>query len=550
MSNYRHSTGVSGDSLITALFEGYGHGAGVDNPGNFIDKGDPGYDEESVLKTATGLLDIQGTAGDTRAQAQARLDALPQGASIKDLLQDLAGTSAAEIQEGTYQDKNYGHTYLMAVADPKYAAEHNIDVSGATVSDLYGKGLMRSGDDVTQDEIDFWETGGGAGSIQAIADSFLKTSESQTHQAFDTHFGRMAGAEGLEYFANIESGLVDDTKQASSQEHFQTHGVGGGKTLSEYIGGIIGYTGGTFNPNTGRDWDVSAETIARDASYTLGGEASTADQRNALYYTAPKEEDINRYRDSIRDARADGSAGTAAITAVKDEIFNKADQLLGANQGDFDDLGGIKAGNATGMGRFLSDDEQQTGFNKGKTGDDWYDETKGTVWGALKGEVDKTTVPREDVVEGFDTEAYLIQRAKDQGDKDFNINDYRMWNQRYLDEGGEKKIVDPNEWTLDPKKPDLPTDIPINKEKVDYMPGFTSDVQLPSDVKYADRAKEFQTEYDKPQTTKTAEGTAGQRFTGTSAKGVRMKRSKASRMGTIRGTKQLGREQQTKSLNI
>ena len=41
----------------------------------------------------------------------------------------------------------------------------------------------------------------------------------------------------------------------------------------------------------------------------------------------------------------------------------------------------------------------------------------------------------------------------------------------------------------------------------------------------------------------------GQRFTGTSAKGVKMKRSKAS-MGTIRGTKQLGREQQTKSLNI
>ena len=82
------------------------------------------------------------------------------------------------------------------------------------------------------------------------------------------------------------------------------------------------------------------------------------------------------------------------------------------------------------------------------------------------------------------------------------------------------------------------------------MPALTSDVQLPDDVKYADRAKEFQAEYDKPQTTKTAEGQAGQRFTGTSAKGVRIKRSKASRMGTIRGTKQLVREQQTKSINI
>ena len=104
MSNYVHSTGVSGDSLITALFEGYGHGAGVNNPGNFINKGDPGYDESSVKQTVAGILDIQGTAGDTQAQAQAILDAAPQGANIKDLLQNLAGTSAAEIQEGTYQD--------------------------------------------------------------------------------------------------------------------------------------------------------------------------------------------------------------------------------------------------------------------------------------------------------------------------------------------------------------------------------------------------------------------------------------------------------------
>ena len=539
MANYQHSTGVSGDSLITALFEGYGHGAGVNNPGNFIDKGDTGYDEETVLQTATGILDIQGTAGDTRAQAQARLDALPQGASIKDLLQDLSGTSAAEIQEGTYQDKNYGHTYLMAVADPKYAAEHNIDVSGATVSDLYAKGLMRSGDDVVQDDIDYWE-GDKQGSIADVAANFLKTSESQTHQAFDKYFGRMAGSEGLDYFAGV-TGSADITTPEEEKAADR------GQTVSEYIGDIIGYRG--------TDNKMSAETIARDTSYELAGEASTTDQRHDSYYTAPKEVDIARYRDSIRDARKldEGTNanihGAAAETAVKDEIFSKANQLLGANLGDYDDLGGITAGNATGMGRFLSDAEQQTGFEKGKTGQDWYDETKDTVWGALKGEVDKTTIPRDEVVEGFDTEAYLIEKFKD--DPDFDINDYRMWNQRYLDEGGEKKIVDPDEWTLDPKKPDLPTDITINKEKVDYMPGFTSDVQLPSDVKYADRVKEFNTEYKSvPDTVKTAQGTAGQRFTGTSAKGVRMKRSKASRMGTIRGTKQLGREQQLKSLNI
>ena len=42
----------------------------------------------------------------------------------------------------------------------------------------------------------------------------------------------------------------------------------------------------------------------------------------------------------------------------------------------------------------------------------------------------------------------------------------------------------------------------------------------------------------------------GQRFTGTSAKGVALKRSKRSKLGTIKGTGQLTREQQTQSLNI
>jgi len=536
MSNYRHSTGVSGASLIEALFEGYDS----TNPGNFINPGEPGYDPEVVKQQVAGQLDIQGQTDTQKKAADIVAEAQRKGTDTKTLLQNIAGLDASVIQEGTYQDKNYGHTYLMAVADPEYAAKHKIDVSGATVSDLYAKGLMRSGDDVTQDEIDFWETGGGAGSIQGIADSFLKTSESQVHQAFDTYFGRMAGAEGLDYFAGI-----DDTGDVMTDE--ETTASDRGQTLSEYIGSIIGYRG--------TDHTMSAETIARDTSYELGGEASTAAQRNNLYYTAPKQADIDRYRDSIRDARNldVGSGATinadAAITAVKDEIFNKADQLLGANQGDFDDMGGIYPGEGTGMGRFLSDVEQQTGFNEGKTGDDRYNETKGTVWGALKGEVDKTDIDRELVVRGFDTEAYLKQKAIEEGDTDFDIRDYRMWNQKYLDEGGKK--YDSDEWTLDPKKPDLPTDIPITKEKVDYMPGFTSDVKLPSDVKYADRAKEFDTEYKSvPGTAKTAQGTAGQRFTSTSAKGVRMKRSKASRMGTIRGTKQLGREQQTKSLNI
>ena len=64
--------------------------------------------------------------------------------------------------------------------------------------------------------------------------------------------------------------------------------------------------------------------------------------------------------------------------------------------------------------------------------------------------------------------------------------------------------------------------------------------------------QEFNTEQSKIQvpTQPLATQAVGQRLTDTSAKGVKMKRSKAATSTGPRGTKQLGREQQTKSLNI
>ena len=511
MSNYVHPTG---QNLIDELFKGYNSSAA----GNFLNPGDPGYDPQVVKQQVAGMLDIQGHAGDTQQMAQTIVDqAAVNNSDIKTLLQNIAQTSASTIQKGTYQDPDKGHTYLKAVA---------LGQKTATIEDLYTHGLMREAD---QTGLDYWNdptsSAGEGVNIQNIAESFLASSESQTHQAFDKHFGRMAGTEGLDYFAGIDTSNYTDIK--SEDEGKATDR---GQTLSDYIGSIIGYRG--------TDYKMSAETIVRDDLYNIAGEASTADQRDPTYYTAPKLAEVAAYRDQIRDARNldVGSGATIneddAKAAVTAEITNKAGQLLGANRGDVDDDEFVTGEGATGMGRFLSDLEQDLGHAAGLTYQDWYDDTKGKVWGALRTELDKTDLSFEDA-------------GKDYTDRNLS----RMWNQKYLDEGGVK--YDPDEWTYKPVKPDLPTDIPINKEKVDYMPGFTSDVQLPSDVKYADRAKEFQTEYDSvPGTAKTAQGQAGQRFTGTSAKGVRMKRSKASRMGTIRGTKQLGREQQTKSLNI
>ena len=523
-SNYVHPTG---QDFIDEVFEGYNSSAA----GNFINKGEPGYDNETAKQQVAGILDIQGTAGDTQAQAAEILDAAPAGTDMKTLLQNLATKSASEIQEGTYQDPNKGHTFLPAVA---------AGTKTATIEDLYIHGLMREPD---QSGVDWWKDPknslGEGVDIQDIAKNFLAGSESQIHQAFDANFGRMAGAEGLDYFGGIDATgdvTTDDERTAAAQ----------GKTLSEYIGDILSYRGGTINPETGKEWAVSAETLVRDDLYNIAGEASTVDKRDPNFYTAPKLSEVAEYRDRIRDARkaGDGAAAEAAVTA---EITSKAHQLVGANRGDVDDDEFVTGEGATMMGRILSDVEQEQGHAAGLTADDWYDDTKGKVWGALTTELDKTTLPIEQAGLGYKGAETLKQLAEERGEI-FDISNYRMYNQKYLDEGGVK--YDNDEWTYKPVKTNLPTDIPIDKQKVDYMPGLTSDVQLPDDVKYADRAKEFQTEYDKPQTTKTAEGQAGQRFTGTSAKGVRMKRSKASRMGTIRGTKQLGREQQTKSLNI
>ena len=128
-----------------------------------------------------------------------------------------------------------------------------------------------------------------------------------------------------------------------------------------------------------------------------------------------------------------------------------------------------------------------------------------------------------------------------------------IWNSRFnQQQQGQTTGSGTNQTTIDTSGPYQPLD--VNRQNVNYMPGFRGQQSVRSTwnmdqaSKAGMAAAESAASIDR--TPKTAQGQVGQRFTGTSAKGVRMKRSKASRMGTIRGTKQLGREQQTKSLNI
>ena len=107
------------------------------------------------------------------------------------------------------------------------------------------------------------------------------------------------------------------------------------------------------------------------------------------------------------------------------------------------------------------------------------------------------------------------------------------------------------DWTPNvPTKPGIPGDMPVDRRQIEYMPGVEAD-QF-SSTPYGQAKQEFNTEQSKIQVPAQPLATqqVGQRLTGTSAKGVKMKRSKAATSNRSRGTKQLGREQQTQSLNI
>ena len=92
--------------------------------------------------------------------------------------------------------------------------------------------------------------------------------------------------------------------------------------------------------------------------------------------------------------------------------------------------------------------------------------------------------------------------------------------------------------------------IGVDRDRIDYMPKLSSNVKDTSGYQSAKRGFDAATG---PSILGSADtGKVGQRLTGTSAKGVRMKRSKASKTGrSLLGTGQLARNNmQIKSLNI
>jgi len=528
------------DTRASTWYEGYDDKT---NAGSFVNlkdlKGKAGYDKalSAVTENVIGLFEQKGL---TRTQAQASqqfkdIMAKAHTGDTKGAFQDAAKTATsaktrgdmwgADVSEGG--DINRGASFIKAVAEGKKTA---------SVSDLYKQGFDRAPDDVG---LAYWEKeiAEGRHTMKTVADFFQSNEEANLRNVYHEQYGRDIDEEGTAYWMG-HTGKADYDKEFKAKK--AALGANPDWTKYENTAGnnLIDYSKEVEKFMTHRDASGQAtthETAIRDtAARVLGQTSTTADRKSAIdagYFTAMENTGVSKWVSEI-------GAGTKTLQDVKDELIKRANLMDTYNVFDVDDndKDGAKP---TNMGRFGSLKDIKTHIDSGDSLKDLETRLGKETWGALS-----------------------IEKFKDPDDFDsggigdpYDPNEKDTWRK---DPKVRRTPGDKEDWKPDiPKKPDSHQPFKATEETIDYMPTtLTSDVQDKS--KYATAKGQYDTAKAAAEPTTTADGkpltaapqNIGARFTDTSAKGVRMKRSKVSRMGTIRGTKQLGREQQTKSLNI
>ena len=583
------------DTRASTWYEGYGPGGGPShtNAGSFVDlstltKGTADYNTalDAITQNIKGLFEQKGI---TAAQAEASKDYQDlidkaKAGDTKGAFQGAAATvtSAADRGDLWGADASEGGDAMRG----KSFLESGVTET-TTIADLYEQGFGRTGD---ASGTAYWQKQlDGGMSIQAIAASFAASDEAQVRDVYHEQYGRDADQAGLDYWlANDES--VSGESDADLLERVITYRGedqdGDGKVSAE--------------ESLTSTYNVSAETLVRDDLQNILGQVSNEEnKKNNPFYTAANTADVNRYVDHIRNARTSDMVDEhgARIAGVGNQDASYDDSLFtnthigyrgltmdALNQGDADDFRGLDldgdgqvtgdeiTASPTGMGRFGtvaevkeymdqhsgvdSDDlsaAQSSGTFKrdlGSTnayGQKVFDSVHPKLWGAVTAEDPyKKYVPWNDPFEGTVTKNELEALTLPE-----NLDTWKKNSSLWMPSQGKGKGKGPigeDGWRIDPTTPNLPTPLPVDRKDINYMPNVSSDVQDQSG--YAQAKKDFDASIQNAYTRQAAQGQVGQRLTGTSAKGVKMKRSKASRMGTIRGTKQLGREQQTQSLNI
>ena len=415
---------------------------------------------------------------------------------------------------GADDDATIGRTYLDSITAD----------STASISDLYTSGFGRAAD---QSGLNYWqaELDSGRMNIQQIAQAFSQSEEANIRDVYADEYGRDADQSGLDYWMNVSSATDHTATDADAYDASQL--------VSDSL--------------AARGENEQAESSIRDAGWEYLGQASNQDQRDTMptlggkpLFTAMENTQVVDWVNKIhagemtvadlikepdKDDQGNVISGTGGV------LYNRGDYMDAHNQYDVDDWDEDGA-NPTGMGRFASLQDIQTAIDEGKSPDDVREELGQAIWGALTHEKLKKF-----------GDAGTSQDLYNQAASNFTSTYWKpeqTSNQQQSD------------WTPTvPTKPGIPGDMPVDRRQIEYMPNQQAD-QF-SSTPYGAAKQEFDREFNivRPQVMQTPRAQdVGQRFTDTSAKGVRMKRSKASRMGTIRGTKQLGREQQTKSLNI
>ena len=360
--------------------------------------------------------------------------------------------------------------------------------SDTTIDDLYTKGFGREADEAGKA---YWaaELASGRHTIESIAKEFGRSEEAQIRDVYSDEYGRDVRDEGLTYWRDH----AIDTDGAAALK----------KSLVQ-----------------------QDETAIRYLGHELMGQSSSKAQRATKTADDPF---TDMETDQVIDWIGKIRAGTMTLDDVKDVLVDRADRMDAHNKMDKDDWDGDGA-QPTGMGRFASLAEIQATIDSGESADDIRKRLAKTKWASLTHEKEKQ----------WDDERTTEDWTK-YGDSVWNV---------WKDKTAPKKGTPQDDWTPNiPTKPAIPKKTPVDRSQIEYMPGVDADKV--SSTPYESAQKEFKAEQDKVSTKPSLDSpTVAQRFTGTSAKGVALKRSKRSQIGTIRGTKQLGRTEQLKSLNL
>ena len=490
------------------------------NTGSFVDISTLSGAEKDAAITAVrenivGLLEQKGV---TRAQImdptsdvgkfyQTQMANAASGSdnATRDAFQAAAQHTTSNVDRGNKwgadEDATVGRTFLENVS------------SDTTIDQLYSQGFGREADAAGKA---YWEAAlAGGTSIETIAAAFAESEEANIRDVYSAEYGRDADEAGLQYWRDETAG--DDSA-----------------TVARAI------------RHRGSDGYEQAETSIRDAGWEYLGQASNEDQRSTMptlgdnrLFTAMENTAVVDWVQKVQSGEMQlediiGGAQTDSegkvISGSGGILYNRGDYMDAHNQYDTDDWDEDGA-NPTHMGRFASLQDIQTAIDSGLTPDDIRKKLGAEVWGALTHE--------------------KFKEFGDAGTSQDLFNQTRDFTSTYWAPDDNANPAQ-GDWTPTvPTKPGIPGDMPVDRRQIDYKSNQQAD-QF-SSTPYGAAKKEFDAEAGilRPQVMQTPRAQdVGQRFTGTSAKGVRIKRSKASKMGTIRGTKQLGREQQTKSLNI